>query len=128
MRIRSLLLLLCLASGAVFAAPPSGNAPAPKAIAGKLTLPNEKEATAAIVKILGLSDMQSQVAVKLGTCIPAIDAKHAGQVACTVTVKLGAGTSETQADFYRDGAIWDAQPSTSQDKLPFPDPALETKA
>lgn len=88
-------------------------------------IPNEQQATAAIVKLMSLGEIKAQVKVKLGTCILAVDAKHPGQIACTVAVSMGAGTSETQADFYRDGATsWVAQPSTSQDKLPFPDPAL----
>jgi hypothetical protein len=62
--------------------------------------------------------------LKLGTCIPAVDAKHPGQIACTVSLKIGAGSSETQADFFRRGTKWVAQPSSSQDKLPFPDPKL----
>ncbi|WP_394558200.1 hypothetical protein [Aquipseudomonas alcaligenes] len=89
-----------------------------------MTLPSQQEATEAIVKMLDLGDMQDQVTTKLGTCIAAVEAEHAGQVACTVAISIGAGTSETQADFYRSGSTWQAQPSSSQDQLPFPDPAL----
>ena len=28
-------------------------------------------------------------------------------------------------DFYKQGKKWKAQPSSSQDKLPFPDPKLQ---
>lgn len=90
----------------------------------QLAVPNEQQAAAAIVELMSLGEIKAQVKAKLGTCIPAVDAKHAGQVACTVAVRIGAGTTETQADFYRSGATWVAQPSSSQDKLPFPDPAL----
>lgn len=92
--------------------------------AEKPVLPSPQEAKQAIVKMMDMAAMQNDITVKLGTCIPAIQAKHAGQVACTLAVKLGAGTSETQADFYRAAGKWVAQPSVSQDKLPFPDPAL----
>ncbi|WP_156115042.1 hypothetical protein [Pseudomonas sp. ML96] len=115
MRFHSTLLLLCLATAGAYA---ETSAPA------QLTLPNQQEATEAIVKMLDLGEMQDQVTAKLGTCIAAIEAEHAGQVACTVAISIGAGTSETQADFYRSGSAWQAQPSSSQDRLPFPDPAL----
>ena len=90
----------------------------------RLVIPNEQQATAAVVEMASLGEIKAQVKATLGTCIPAVDAKHVGQVACTVAVSIGAGTTETQADFYRNGPTWVAQPSTSQDKLPFPDPAL----
>jgi hypothetical protein len=96
----------------------------PQPPAGKLVLPTPQEAKQAIVKMMDMAALQNDMSVKLGTCIPAVQAKHVGQVACTLAVKLGAGTSETQADFYRTGGKWVAQPSVSQDKLPFPDPAL----
>ncbi|MFW1798566.1 hypothetical protein ACG9YX_00750 [Acinetobacter nematophilus] len=85
------------------------------------TVPEAKQATA---ELLGteISAMISEV--KLGTCIPAVNATHSGQIACTVSVKLGAATNETQSDFYQDKDKWVAMPSESQDKLPFPDPKL----
>ena len=86
-------------------------------------LPNTQEATQALLEMLDMQGQQNAEA-KLGTCIPAVQAEHPGQVACTVAVKIGAGTSETQADFYRRGSQWVAQPSRSQDQLPFPDPKL----
>jgi hypothetical protein len=73
--------------------------------------------------MLDMKELENAEA-KLGTCIPAVQGKHPGQVACTVALKVGAGSSETQADFYRRGNKWVAQPSTSQDQLPFPDPKL----
>lgn len=91
--------------------------------AGTPALPDVKEATQALLEMLDMKELQN-AEVKLGTCIPAVDAKHPGQVACTVVLKVGAGSSETQADFYRKGNKWVAQPSTSQDQLPFPDPKL----
>ena len=96
---------------------------APPASAGALTLPNTSEATHAFLKMMDMLD-QTNAELKLGTCIPAIQATKPGQVACTVALKIGAGTSETQADFYQRGKEWVAQPSSSQDQLPFPDPKL----
>jgi hypothetical protein len=64
---------------------------------------------------------------RLGTCVPAVKASQKGQIACTVAVIIGAGSSETQVDFYRDPekpGRWIAEPSESQDRLPFPDPKL----
>lgn len=93
--------------------------------ADTLVLPNNKEATQAILEMIELpKDLAKDAKIKLGTCIPAVKATYSGQVACTVAIKIGAGTSETQADFYRKGKKWLAQPSESQDKLPFPDPKL----
>lgn len=89
-----------------------------------LTRPSEQEATRAVVDMMQMPELIGQAQVKLGTCVPAVKAEHQGQIACTLAVKMGAATSETQADFYRDHGQWVAQPSVSQDKLPFPDPAL----
>ena len=86
-------------------------------------LPNTAEATQALLEMLNMRELQN-VEVRLGTCISAVQAEHPKQVACTVALKVGAGTSETQADFYRRGNKWVAQPSRSQDQLPFPDPKL----
>lgn len=90
----------------------------------ELVLPTPQEAKGAIVELMGLADRQDIMTVTLGTCIPALEAQHAGQAACTVAIKIGGGTTETQADFYKAGGGWAAQPSVSQDELPFPDPAL----
>lgn len=95
-----------------------------QAHAQKLVLPSVPEATNAIVEMFSGADIPRPSKVKLGTCIPAEEATQAGQVACTVAVTLGAATTETQTDFYKKGKKWVAQPSSSQDKLPFPDPAL----
>ena len=124
MQLNTLFLLLVVASGAASANPPRGDTHAQAAANEKPTIPNEKQATAAIVKMFDGAGMTANMSVKLGTCIPAMDATHPGQVACTIAVKVGSTTSETQADFYRSGTAWVAQPSSSQDKLPFPDPAL----
>jgi hypothetical protein len=65
--------------------------------------------------------------VVLGTCIPtpAKYAKHKGQISCAFLLKNAAGSSESQADFYKLNGEWVAQPSSSQDQLPFPDPKLQ---
>lgn len=90
-----------------------------------LEKPTEEEATAAVGKLMTLpSDMMEHATVKLGTCIPALNPTHKGQIACTVAFVIGSSSSETQVDFYRDSDRWIAQPSQSQDQLPFPDPKL----
>ena len=89
--------------------------------AQNLVQPTAAEASDAIVALMGIPKPSQ---LKLGTCIPAVEATHPGQTACTVSLTLGAATTETQADFYRQGRKWMAQPSVSQDKLPFPDPKL----
>ena len=78
------------------------------------------QATKATRAELGLDRAQ----VVLGTCKPALQPHTTGQTACTLLVILGAGTSETQADFYWSGKEWVSTPSNSQSILPFPDPAL----
>lgn len=116
------LLLLFIASGA--AAGQVAKSPSGQQASKVLVLPTAVEAKEAIITLMGLTEMRNAMEVKLGTCIQAVEAKHPGQAACTVLVKIGSGSSETQADFYRAGKIWIAQPSVSQDKLPFPDPAF----
>lgn len=88
-----------------------------------LALPTPKEATQAFIEMMDFPELAT-ARLKLGTCIPAVQAEYPDQVACTAAVTLGAGTSETQVDFYHDGSKWVAQPSNSQDQLPFPDPKL----
>lgn len=102
--------------------PPAVPATAPAA-ATALVLPGAEEATQAFLLMMEMQEYKT-AELKLGTCIPAVDAKHQGQIACSVLLKIGAGSSETQADFYRRGNKWVAQPSSSQDSLPFPDPKL----
>lgn len=86
-------------------------------------IPTEKEAAAAVAEMLPeYADYLN--GVKLGTCIPAVAASQPGQVACTAAIRLGAAVNETQLDFVPNGQAWDAMPSSSQDKLPFPDPKL----
>ena len=96
----------------------------PRPAAGEMAIPTADEATQALVKLLGLSDMTGKVTATPGTCVRAIDAAHAAHVACTVAFHMGAGTSETQADSFLENDEWTAQPSSSQAKLPFPEPAL----
>lgn len=93
--------------------------------AQSLTLPTVAEATDAIVDMLSGTGMSRPSKVKLGTCVAAEEATQPGQVACTVAVTMGAAVNENQLDFYRQGKKWRAQPSSSQDKLPFPDPKLQ---
>lgn len=112
------LLCLSLLGACARADRPASAQPAPS------KLPNATEAGRAIAEMFGDPALMRDVAVVLGTCIPAVDAEYPGQTACTVKVQSGAGSSETQADFYWDGERWIAQPSQSQDKLPFPDPKL----
>lgn len=114
-------LLLCSACSETSSQPAAVNPPA--AQAGTPALPNTQEATQSLLEMLDMKEYKN-AEVKLGTCIPAVDAKYPGQVACTVALKIGAGSSEIQADFYRRSGKWVAQPSSSQDKLPFPDPKL----
>ncbi|MEO8023110.1 hypothetical protein [Polaromonas sp.] len=114
-------LLLCSACSETSSQP--ANVTPPAELANTPALPNTKEATQAFLETMEMQE-QREAELKLGTCIPAVQAKHPGQVACTVALKIGAGTSETQADFYRKGNKWVAQPSASQDQLPFPDPKL----
>ena len=119
-------LLLCSACSETSSQPavtPNAVSAATPAPAAALVLPDTKEATQAFLVMMEMQEYKDAV-LKLGTCIPAVDAKHPGQVACAVSLKIGAGSSETQADFYRRGNKWVAQPSSSQDKLPFPDPKL----
>ena len=92
--------------------------------AQSLVLPSIPEATDAIADMLSGTGMSRPSKVKLGTSIAALEATHPGQVACTVAVTLGAGISENQMDFYKQGKRWKVQPSVSQDRLPFPDPKL----
>ncbi len=124
MRVKIIFLCFSMATASINAVSEPVSAQATTPLAGKLALPSQQEAAQALIKILDMAAMRNSVTVKLGTCISAVDAEHAGQVACSVAVKIGAATSETQADFYRAGGSWVAQPSASQDKLPFPDPAL----
>ncbi|UCJ19151.1 hypothetical protein K5Q02_14140 [Pseudomonas sp. MM211] len=92
--------------------------------ADDLPRPTNEEATEAVLEMMQMPELAGSATAKLGTCIPALEAEHPQQIACTVSVMMGAGSSETQADFYRQGQKWKAQPSVSQDELPFPDPAL----
>jgi hypothetical protein len=116
-------LLLCSACSDTSSPPADVISPTAPATASALVLPNTKEATQAFLEMMEMQEYKA-AELKLGTCIPAIDAKHPGQIACTVSLKIGAGSSETQADFYHRGSKWVAQPSSSQDQLPFPDPKL----
>lgn len=86
--------------------------------------PTPKDAAHAVLTMMDMPQLIEQASIKLGTCVEPVKVGHAGQIACTVLVSIGAGSSETQADFYREQGDWIAQPSESQDKLPFPDPAL----
>ncbi|MBB1625013.1 hypothetical protein [Achromobacter sp. UMC71] len=93
--------------------------------AQSLVLPTIPEATDAIVDMLEGTGLSRPSKVKLGTCVAAEAATYPGQVACTVAVTMGAAVNENPMDFYKQGKTWKAQPSASQDKLPFPDPKLQ---
>lgn len=91
--------------------------------AQELSRPGPENATRAILAMLDIPEV-GQADVRVGTCVEPLLSEHEGQIACTVLVSIGAGSSEIQADFYRENGEWVAQPSESQSKLPFPDPAL----
>lgn len=112
------LLCLSLLGACARADRPAAARPAPS------KLPDAAQAGAAIGEMFGDPALMRDATVVLGTCVPAAEAEFPGQTACTVKVQSGAGSSETQADFYWNGERWIAQPSQSQDKLPFPDPKL----
>jgi hypothetical protein len=78
------------------------------------------QATKAIRELMGMPGIQ----VVLGTCKPALKPTFPDQTACTLDAVSPAGTSETQADFHWSGKEWVAEPSDSQEILPFPDPVL----
>jgi hypothetical protein len=85
--------------------------------------PTPEQATQAIVKMFGDPAAMKSARVKIGTCVPTTGVEHKGEVACTFALISGPGSSESQANFYPDGAAWKAEP-TEQDGLPFPDPKL----
>ena len=116
----ALSILLSFVAAACTASEPQATT---KTAPGKL--PTPEEAKAAFTEMIGDPDFLTDSKLKLGTCVPAIDAEHPGQTACTVAVLSAGGSSETQADFHWDGTRWVAQPSSSQDLLPFPDPKLD---
>lgn len=60
--------------------------------------------------------------VKIGTCKKATKAKRGDAVACTLAIVTGAGSSETQANFFRANGRWTAEPT--EEDLPFPDPSV----
>ena len=95
------------------------------AVAQPLTLPTAEEAKAAVIVMFGDPDLAAALKaghVKLGTCKKTSKAEHEGEIACTIAVAMGAGSSETQANFYRAGGKWVATPT--KEDLPFPDPKL----
>jgi hypothetical protein len=95
------------------------------AAAQALTIPSPEEAKGAVIQMFNDPDLAKMLAaghVVIGTCKPTTKPAHAGEIACTIAVVMGAGSSETQANFYRAAGKWAATP-TSED-LPFPDPKL----
>ncbi len=93
--------------------------------AQSLTIPSTEEAKGAVIRMFDDPDITKMLAtghVVIGTCKPTAKPVHAGEIACTIAVVMGAGSSETQANFYRVDGKWTATP-TSED-LPFPDPKL----
>ena len=93
------------------------------AAAQAATQPSPEQATQAVIKLFGDPPAMKSAKVKVGTCVPTTGAEHKGEVACTFALISGPGSSESQANFYPDGANWTAEP-TEQDGLPFPDPKL----
>ena len=94
-------------------------------IAQPLALPTADEAKAAVIVMFGDPDLAAALKsghVKLGTCKKTSKPAHEGEIACTIAVAMGAGSSETQANFYRAGGKWVATPT--KEDLPFPDPKL----
>ncbi len=95
------------------------------AAAQSLTIPSPEEAKGAVIRMFddpAVAKMLATGHVVIGTCKPTTKPAHANEVACTIAVVMGAGSSETQANFYRTDGKWTATP-TSED-LPFPDPKL----
>ncbi|PVZ78548.1 hypothetical protein C9426_34630 [Serratia sp. S1B] len=91
--------------------------------------PSPQEAKDALQTLFEFPPEQLKNAtVQLGTCVPALGAPYEG-ITCTTLLKTNGGTSESQADFYRDPKTkaWKmAAPSAdSQEKLPFPDPKFQ---
>lgn len=121
---RYTMVVLMFFLGAACGASTLASAAPSTAQAKPLALPTPEEAAHALLKMMDMMELEQMAEARLGTCVPAIEADHPGQVACTVALKIGAGTSETQADFHHDGKEWIAQPSQSQEQLPFPDPKL----
>ncbi|WP_228199583.1 hypothetical protein [Acinetobacter sp. WCHAc010052] len=97
----------------------------PLLYAESIRIPTVSEAKQATVDLLGKEIGAMISELKLGTCISAVKPTHPGQIACTLTIRLGAAINETQSDFYQKKGKWVAMPSESQDKLPFPDPELQ---
>ena len=81
---------------------------------------SDLDATYAMQERFGLGD----VMVFLGSCIGAKNPTYPGQAACTMAIRSNGHGSETQADFHWNGEKWVAEPTASQDLLPYPDPRL----
>jgi len=95
-------------------------------IAQTLTIPTPEEAKDAVIRMMGDAELAKMMAsghVKIGTCKKATKATHADTVACTLAIVMGAGSSETQANFFRDNGRWTAEPT--EEDLPFPDPKVQ---
>jgi hypothetical protein len=90
--------------------------------------PTNSEAEKALGNMFGpeMAELMKGDSIVLGTCIatPAKYTPRTGQYSCTFLLKSPGGSSESQADFYLTKGGWVAQPSASQDELPFPDPKL----
>jgi hypothetical protein len=90
--------------------------------------PNAAEAKQAIATMFGegAGEMIKAHEIVLGTCIatPAKYKPKPGQFSCTFLLKSPGGTSESKVDFYFKNKAWVAQPSSTDEELPFPDPKL----
>lgn len=90
--------------------------------------PSPQEAKDALRTLFELPpERLKNATVQLGTCVPALGAQYQGQISCTTLLRYNAGSSESQADFYRDPKtkVWVAGPPTTQEELPFPDPKFQ---
>ncbi len=90
--------------------------------------PKPDEAKQAIATMFGgsASALIAKGGITLGRCIvtPAKYQPLPGQYSCTFLLLSPGGSSESRADFILTRQGWEAQPSATEDELPFPDPAL----
>ncbi|KWB23317.1 hypothetical protein WL32_11015 [Burkholderia cepacia] len=71
-----------------------------------------------------LSDFDATYAMQERFGLGAKNPTYPGQAACTAVIYSNGHGTETQADFHWNGKKWAAEPTQSQDLLPYPDPRL----
>lgn len=89
-------------------------------------IPTPTEALGAMVRLFDdpeVTQRLKRARVVIGTCKHASKGAHEDEIACTYRLVSAAGSSETQANFYRVRGVWNMSP-TEEDDLPFPDPKL----